>query len=409
MKRLADMNPLCICIAALPISLILGSFAVNSLVILTNILFIFEIIKKKIYKEIFINIYFFLFICLFLYLLLNLISSINLGNSFSRTFGFLRFVFLALAIKYFLENKNFFLIKKKIFIFWLLFFFLITFDIFFEYLLGFNILGFSSNFPGRIASFLGNELKIGNLYYGFSLISITTIILYLRNKNNYLIIGLLFLLVITSFIIGERSNFLRCFFAVITFILFYFNRNFLKKSVPLVILLILTFAVIINFNKNYKSRFIDGFIDPIHKRTVAELYKKSVYGSHYNAAFNIFLDYPILGVGLKNFRIKSGEKKYENTEFLFYKSRQTTHPHQIHLEILSELGIVGYLIFCIFFVVSFFKFFKSYLKHKNLYGLSGAITVFFFLTPVIPTGSFFTTYSATIFWIAYSFMISKNN
>lgn len=409
MIKLVDFNPLCISIAFLPISLVFGSFVINLSIILINILFIFEIIKKKISKEIFYNIYFLLFFILFLYLLFNLISSVNLSNSLSRTLGFIRFILLVFALKYFIENKNFFLLKKKIFNFWLLFFSLITFDIFFEYFLGFNMLGFSSDFPGRIASFLGNELKIGNFYYGFALISITTIILYLKNENNYLIISLLFLLIITSFIIGERSNFLRCFFAVITFILFYFNKSFIKKLIPFIILLILTLTIIINFNKNYKARFVDSFIDPIHERSVTELFKKSVYGSHYNTAYNIFLDYPFLGVGLKNFRIKSGEKKYENTEFLFYKSRQTTHPHQIHLEILSELGLVGYLIFCIFFIVSFFKFFKIYCKHKSLYSLSGAITVFFFLTPVIPTGSFFTTYSATIFWIAYAFMVSKNN
>ena len=47
------------------------------------------------------------------------------------------------------------------------------FDIFFEYINGKNILGFSSAYEGRIASFLGKELKIAHYVVGFGFLSIS--------------------------------------------------------------------------------------------------------------------------------------------------------------------------------------------------------------------------------------------
>ena len=44
---------------------------------------------------------------------------------------------------------------------------LINNDILFEFFVGKNILGFESTYGGRIASFTGDELKIGGFYFGF--------------------------------------------------------------------------------------------------------------------------------------------------------------------------------------------------------------------------------------------------
>ena len=94
--------------------------------------------------------------------------------------------------------------------------------------------------------------------------------------------------------------------------------------------------------------------------------------------YQVFKDYPLFGVGLKNFRIESGKSKYENKDYRFTEKRQNTHPHQVHLEFLSELGLFGYLSFFYFFI--FLK--KSIciqIKRKNLYHLSGIIFILSFL------------------------------
>ena len=71
----------------------------------------------------------------------------------------------------------------------------------------------------------------------------------------------------------------------------------------------------------------------------------SRWGAHYLTAFNIFLDNPLLGSGIKTFRIKCNDKKYENINSKSKKTRCNTHPHNIYLEIISEGGLILFLSF----------------------------------------------------------------
>ena len=108
---------------------------------------------------------------------------------------------------------------------------------------------------------------------------------------------------------------------------------------------------------------------------------------------------------MKNFRKVFSKDMYKN-ELSFNSQRWSTHPHQIHLEFLSESGIFGYTIFLIFVVYSLVTSIKTYLGKKNLYHLSSILFFIASTLPLIPSGSFFTSYSATIFWINYGVMIS---
>ena len=70
-------------------------------------------------------------------------------------------------------------------------------------------------------------------------------------------------------------------------------------------------------------------------------------------AIKIYQSNKLFGVGI-NFRIESGNPKYKNSAIKFNDQAATTHPHQIHLEILSETGLFGYLFFIIFIVSTIF-------------------------------------------------------
>ena len=54
---------------------------------------------------------------------------------------------------------------------------------------------------------------------------------------------------------------------------------------------------------------------------------------------------------IKNFRYESGKSKYL-MKTCSNKIRQSTHPHQIHLEFLSETGLFGYLSFLTFILTT---------------------------------------------------------
>ena len=143
--------------------------------------------------------------------------------------------------------------------------------------------------------------------------------------------------------------------------------------------------------------------------SLVQYLKYSPYGAHYDTAFSIFKDNPYFGVGLKNFRNESGKEKYKNSEYIFYNHRQSTHPHQVHFELLSETGLLGYFSFLVFFYIFLKKSIKIHLKNKNIYQLSGILVVLISFLLLIPSGSFFTTYGATIFWLNFAVVEAFND
>ena len=88
----------------------------------------------------------------------------------------------------------------------------------------------------------------------------------------------------------------------------------------------------------------------------------------------------------------------------FNEQGASTHPHQIHLEILSEMGLFGYFFFFILYLGSIIISVKNFLKTKNLYILASLLYFLFALVPILPSGSFFTTYGATLLWINFGIM-----
>ena len=137
--------------------------------------------------------------------------------------------------------------------------------------------------------------------------------------------------------------------------------------------------------------------------------KESQYGAHRIASYQIFKDNFYFGVGIKNFRNEVGKNKYENKDYVKTDFRVATHPHQVHHEFLSETGIIGYLSFLIFISLSLFVSLKRYFKTKNLYQLSGIIFVITSILPIIPSGSFFSTFTSSIFWFNFALMYGCYN
>jgi len=388
----------------LPLSLLIGSGVINSLVILFNILFILEIIEKR-KTNFFKDKIFYLLILIWIYLIVNAAIGIDFENSLNRSIGFIRFIILAFGINYYL-NKNYDYFTSFIFKFWSLFFLIVSIDLIFESIFGFNLTGNISPNHGRLSSFLGEELKIGNYYFGFILITLSYL-LHRYKKNNILFIFSIVFIII-ALLIGERSNFLKILFITSLFLFFFQNKNYLKKIFILLVSLTLLFTIIFS-NKNYKDRFWIMLLKPIVEANLNPIVtlKMSPYGAHYDTAVKIFNDNKLFGIGLKNFRIESGNPKYKNKEFIFTGARQTTHPHQIHFEILSEIGLVGYLLFLLLFYFSISSYIKSYKNSKNLFQLSSLLFIIATIIPFLPSGSFFTTYSATIFWINFGLLIQK--
>ena len=383
-----------ILILFLPFSIVLSSVAMNIIVVLLSISFLAITISQKINylkNDIFLK----LLIAYLIFSFVVLIFSTDWVNSFSRTIGFIRFICLAYGLAYFLSYKEFKYLKF-ITMGWLLFFLFISLDLIFEFFVGFNFIGISNQFPGRLSSFLGDELKIGNYYLGFALLASTTIY-YFFDKKFFILSIIIFLII--SLMIGERANFLKLFFATLFFI--FFSTIISKKIKSIIIsLLVIMPLLLINLNENIKIRFNNQFINAITDKGLKNFYYNSQYGAHFSTGIKIILNYPLTGIGFKNFHTECEKKEYEDKKFLLSDSdlRCSTHPHQLHLDIASSVGIIGYLILISSIIYLIFSNFKLYFRTSNLFTLSSLSFIIFTLFLPLPSGSFFTSYGATIFW-----------
>ncbi len=379
----------------LPISLLAGSLIINLTVFFISIFFIIEIIKKKIFKKVF-NIYTFFLTLILIYLILNSILISKNSESIIKAVGFLRFIIFTTAIAYYfrIEESKY---EKKILTFWFYIFLIVTVDLLFEFIFGFNTLNFKSTYQGRLAGFTGDELKIGGYYFGFFLLSI----LIINNNQKYFILFFTIFL-ITSYLIGERSNFIKVFFISILFYFFTFKMSSLKKIfflvLPILVILLITFS-----NEIYKQRFYVFIIKSLTEKNLDLKLSQNRHISHYQLAIDMFDNNKLFGVGFRNFRHESFHRQVNLGENIAV----TTHPHQIHFEFLSELGIVGYLIIISFLIYTIFDGYKIYKFKSSKNSLAATFFILATILPLLPSGSFFTTYGATIFWINFS-LILKN-
>ena len=392
-----------ILIAFLPLSLFCGAAIINAFVILISALFIIKIIKKNylINK----NIIFLLSIFILSLILNSIFISKFPIESLVRSSGVTRFLILIMAISYLITFKNY-EYEKILFKIWFIIFIIATLDLIFEYIFGHNTLGFKSYMPGRLSGFLNQELKIGNYYYGFFLFAISYSIYNFKNRISLILLGIFFF---TSLIIGERSNFIRTFIMIIIFFSL-IEKNILKKIIYaglFSIILIISFK-----NPITKGRLFDETLGILKndKNQIIKSILNTQYGAHYYAAIKIFEGNKIFGIGVRNFRYVSGNSEFQNADSksAWSKHSWAPHPHQYHFEFLSETGIIGYSIFLLTFFFLILKSILNYKKQKNLYQLSAILFVSTSLIPVLPTGSFFSPFGATIFWINCAIMLAYN-
>ena len=87
----------------------------------------------------------------------------------------------------------------------------------------------------------------------------------------------------------------------------------------------------------------------------------------------------------------------------------STHPHNTYLQILSEIGIFGFLIIIYLFFTSFFTNLKILFK-KNKSDLNKAyffinLSIIINLMPLIPSGSFFNNWISLMIFFSLGFWV----
>jgi len=217
-----------------------------------------------------------------------------------------------------------------------------------------------------------------------------------------IILNLILVLILLSILItGERSAFLKSSLLFLLIFLFIEKRKlFLKKFYLIVFTIFFSIFLFFIFPTVLlkQTEFFKRILNVDNPETFSERLENIKYFAHYDTAIEIFKNKKLNGVGNKNFRFECHREKYFNENIKFSNQRCSTHPHQIHFELLSEQGLLGYSIFILFLLSYFRKKFLSDFKEKNIFKITINFYLIIFLIPILPSGSLFSTFNGFLFW-----------
>tara|TARA_B100000035_G_scaffold311673_1_gene321658 strand:+ start:2910 stop:4223 length:1314 start_codon:yes stop_codon:yes gene_type:complete len=391
----------------LPISILVGNAAINLNILIINLIFLVYCFKFKIWgwlkSRMFLALLF-----LYFFLITNSIYSFffiieDETGGIVRSILFIKFILLVFAFSK-LSEKH--IVLNKIKTNWLIIILIVIIDIFYEKYFGKNIIGFVSPNPQRVISFFKDEMVVGGYVLCFGFSTITYFLSQSKRNKSLLFFLIVFLIVpISIFMTGERSNFIKSALLFIAIAIFLNHKKFnfnLKYLVPLFFLIISSFIYLNDNIKDRYSVFFKRILVVEKNKHFLEKFENIKYFAHFDTAIKIFKKYPISGVGNKNFRKECSKKIYFEEKIKFSAQRCSTHPHQIHFEILSELGIIGYLYIISFMIIFLFKNIKIFMRTQNISHLSNISYMVLFFLPLLPGAGIFSTFNGSIFWIIFS-------
>ena len=425
-----------------PLSFIIGNLAISintRLFIITSLFFI----KKKqlsirFDKSVWILIIFFLYFFLstsvqFLYpgFLNTKLANYPLEtNPLLKSFLLFRFVLLILVIDTLLYNNK---INLKNFCFSsLICTSFVSFDVILQYFIGVDLFGYK-NFVNWNSGPFGDELIAGSYLKNFSLFSLVYVFLNFKKIifKNSLLIFILSLHLTAILLSGNRMPLVLFLFGC--FLLFFLIKN-MKFSISLgtIFFCIIFFGLAkndkvlkqnyavflgdINFSKLFNEKVIenDDSLTTVPKNVV--LLRHSGYSRVFKTAIVMWKKQPLVGFGLKSFRVKCWEILDEDSR----KSDQPqdiscgNHPHNYYLELLSESGIIGVVLIISFFILMLrYSFFII----KGIYRIGSnelilltppIISVILEIWPLRSSGSFFTNTNATFLWLVVGMLLSSS-
>ena len=393
----------------LPITIIIGNSAINILNFILIISFFFLILKKKeLFKKY--NNYFKFFFFISLIFFINILFSIDRLNSLISYIGFLGHFFLMLIIIYCLDFNNYFARN-----FFKIIFFIIILtgaDTLFQYFNGVDILGFKvdEGHGRRLSGPFGDEYVVGSYLCKFFFLAL---LFFKENQYKYTKLFLIFLFLLIIVLSNERAASIMFFLATILY--FIFNNEFsLKEKILNFVIFIVVLFSFFSFDNNLKKHFIDRTFEQLGITKTNKIshntFLDSQWGAHYLTSIEIFKNYKFSGSGLKTFRIECSKTKYSNIKTAEVNARCNTHPHNIYLEVLSETGLLGFMIFLSMILFLLKKIINNFFQNFKFsqFELMVGLNFFILFNPMQTTGAFFSTWNGVFYWIVIPFILRIN-
>jgi O-antigen ligase len=403
----------CSLIILMPIFLVTGPFLSDLSVVIIDLAFLIIIFKEK--KLYYLNNKYFNFlIILWIYFSIRSLFTDDIFLSFKSSFFYVRFIFLIWAISFFLDrNKKLFDKFSKTFLLIIAF---VILDAIIQYIVGTNILGFKIDNPDKLNGIFNDEAVLGSYLVRFAPLVFAILYCYFDTKK-YSIFYLLALsfLGFTIFISGSRSSIF--LFIIFSFLFFLINKNLRKIMIFTFLTSLIGLIFLSQFNNKVSYTIYYNFYDPIRtiffetdNKNVSDKKKiymfTKVYDSHYNTAYNMYLDNKLFGVGTKMYRKLCRDEKYYVNKFSC-----TTHPHNFYFQQLAENGLIGFFgiltIFTYTLINLFNKIYNINLKKKNIVEFSSIMILtglFINFWPIVPSGNFFNNWLSILIIFPIGFL-----
>ena len=405
---LSPIKILYLLICLLPLALLSGPFIPDLIVSLISVIFLskvlidrdFTLFHNKVFK-------FFLVYCI-LIITCSLFSDYK-AHSLKSSLPYIRFLIFSLAVCYVIAKdqtilKYFTIILISVYVFALI-------NGFLQYFYGYNIFGISPSAPNRLTLVFNERMLLGTfLSRTFPLVVGLVIYTY---KDSFIKFLLLFLLIIASDILvylsGERTALGLLLLSTILLIIFidkFRNLRVVTLFVSIFCIIIISFS-----DSKIKHRNIDYTLNQFG------LYSGSqginIFSPNHDklikSSFSMFLDSPIFGIGPNNFRIKCENAKYN-------KGLCSTHSHNMLIQILSELGISGLILYMIALIYIIYFFLSLILmkinkKIKSISDYQICLMICFTLTlwPFYPSMNIFNNWINVLYFLPLGFYMALIN
>tara|TARA_B100000963_G_C22605507_1_gene662305 strand:- start:790 stop:2067 length:1278 start_codon:yes stop_codon:yes gene_type:complete len=397
----------------LPISFIAGNLIIN----LNAILLIFTTFFFYKYENLKLNINFVdkllvvFFIFSFLTGVVNFFLSADQNNvfveeNFYKSIFFLRYLFLYFSLRIIIENELF--NYKIFFIICSLCALFVSFDLIIQLIFGADVFGYPKT-PYKLSGPFGSEQIAGTYLqrFGIFLFFLLPFVLKLENKNKLIIaLSAIFMLFFFSMLIAaNRMPIL--LFLLMFILLFIYEKKLRKFTLLFVVSFCFLFLIILNFSpqiQDYSQYFLRmvlqmiAFLNEIliegKEPNITNIYIKEFYTGYITWKENF-----LIGGGINSFYLNCSKTI----------SYCASHPHNYYLEILSELGIVGFCLFIMIIIkICLMINFRRSLSMNFDNNLIFPFVLLFFaeIFPLKTSGSFFTTGSATFIFFIMAIIVS---
>jgi len=461
-----------------PFFLISGPFLADLFTIV--LFFTFLLVAKRFEYKNLINNHFFQFLILF-YFYININSLIGdfPFTSFQTSVPYLRLIFFPFII-FFLFNI-FADLKKIIIISFFVAYTVLLIDSVAQLTYGYNLIGIPLSPTDRVSSFFGSKLVMGSFVARtLPVVLAFTFLVEFKYKKTFQV-ALLFIAGVLIFLSNERLasafyiiififyfllNFKKknYYLIILFFSIFFIFLSFLKPSSYQRLI----FQTLEQF-KQTKNIFFPSYRHELHYFTAYNIFKdKKIFG-HGIKSFRYLCDnekyapltkiendnkvyskksgyilfeknnsghyaiikknldkddsedyyYKLTGVFLKYYKtngdyVNENELIFSNYEFA---DGCNTHPHNIHIQFLSELGILGYIFLLITFsfllimiLIIFFKYLRNNkLKNKELCLFFSLLGLLLSIFPFFPSGNFFNNWLSVIFYFNLTSLLLSYN